>query len=156
MNGSLRGPLVVLELAALVVILAVVDDVLLRVSLGLVVALLLARAALITPTQQTAKRPPQGLGDRRSDHLYRHWINVLLKKVRELHTVCQAVRDGGVNVAVGQLRIAELEKEIRDLLSQVTDSAKPQQMKRARRGRRPGTGEREGRRGSYGESVDKS
>lgn len=154
MGESFRGPLVIIELAALVVILIVVDDVLLRVSLGLVVGLLLARAALVPPAPELKlPRAPEGLGDRRSDHLYRHWINMLLKKVRELHTVCQGVRSGGVNVAVGQLRIAELEKEIRDLLNQVADSAKPQDMKRSRGGRR--SGERE-RRGVYGESVDAS
>jgi hypothetical protein len=149
---TLRGPLVVLELAALVMILGLVEDVPLRVGLGLLVGLLLARAALMN--RETARRGSAAPGDRRSDHLYRHWINAMLKKVRELHMVCQGVRSGGVNVAVGELRIAELEKEIRDLLNQVTESAKPREMKGARPTRRWRTRERSARPGVYGESVD--
>ncbi len=43
---------------------------------------------------------------------------------------------GGVNLAVGQLRIHEIEKEIQDLMNQVTESAKPSDMKRGWRGRK--------------------
>lgn len=149
---TLRGPFVVLELAALVVILGLVDDVPLRVGLGLIVGLLLARAALMN--RASVRGGSAAPGDRRSDHLYRHWINVMLKKVRELHTVCQGVRGGGVNVAVGQLRIAELEKEIRDLLNQVTESARPREMKRPRPSRPSSKRERSAHPGAYGESVD--
>lgn len=134
----MRGPLVVAEVVALGAILAFVEDTAARVALGLLVGLLLARAALVSGKAELDEGPPSGLDDRRQDHLFRHWINVLLKKVREFHTVCQGVATGGVNMAVGQLRIHDIEKEIQELLSQVTDAAKPNDLKR--RGRRSGSG----------------
>ena len=138
MDESMRGPLFVIALVVLLgLILAFVEDTLARVALGLLVGLLLARGALAGGKQE-AEGPPPGLDDRRQDHLFRHWINVLLKKVREFHMVCQGVSTGGVNMAVGQLRIHEIEKEIQDLLSQVTDTAKPSEMKK--RPTRPGSG----------------
>ncbi|NIR46578.1 MAG: hypothetical protein GWN99_19210 [Gemmatimonadetes bacterium] len=133
----MRGPLIVVEIVALGAILAFVEDTLVRIALGLVVGVLLARAALVGGRAEELEGPPSGLDDRRQDHLFRHWVNVLLKKVREFHTVCQGVATGGVNMAVGQLRIHEIEKEIQELLSQVTESAKPEDMKK--RGRRKGT-----------------
>jgi hypothetical protein len=138
MEESMRGPLVVAEVVALGAILAFVEDTVIRVALGLLVGLLLARSALVSGRAESGERPPSGLDDRRQDHLFRHWINVLLKKVREFHTVCQGVATGGVNMAVGQLRIHEIEKEIQELLSQVTDAAKPNDLKR--RGKRTGAG----------------
>lgn len=136
MDDSLRGPLIVLEVVALGVVLALVDDTLVRVVIGLVIALLLARSALTAGREPGVEGPPTGLDERRQDHLFRHWVNVLLKKIREFHTVCQGVSSGGVNLAVGQLRIHEIEKEISELMGQVTESAKPSDMKRGRRGRK--------------------
>lgn len=139
MDESMRGPFVVAaEVVALGLILVFVEDTVVRVALGLLIGLLLARSALLAGRTEEVEGPPPGLDDRRQDHLFRHWINVLLKKVREFHTVCQGVATGGVNMAVGQLRIHEIEKEIQELLSQVTNSAKPNEMKKG--GRRPGTG----------------
>lgn len=151
MNESLRGPLVVVELAALVTILAIVDDVLLRISLGLLVGLLLARAALTRPAGDLPRPAAHVPSDRRSDFLYRHWIDLLLKRMRKLHSVCQSVRSGAVSAAVGRLRIAEQEKEIQELLKQVTESAKPPEIQR-RRPRLGKNGERQP--SAYGKSVD--
>jgi hypothetical protein len=137
------------------VILALVDDTLTRVALGLVVALLLARSALTGDKAIADDRPPLGLDERRQDHLFRHWMNVLLKKVREFHTVCQGVASGGVNLAVGQLRIHEIEKEIRDLMAQVTESAKPSKMRKG--GRPTGTARPEQKKPeTYGEPAEPS
>ncbi|MEE9133091.1 MAG: hypothetical protein V3U13_05980 [Gemmatimonadota bacterium] len=137
MDNSLRVPLIVLELAALAAILALVDGPVPRVFLGLLIGLLLARSALLAsgPSREVGAAP-QGVDDRRHDHLFRHWVNVLLKKIREFHTVCQGVADGGVNISVGQLRINEIEKEIRDLIAQVTESAMPGEIQKERRSRR--------------------
>jgi hypothetical protein len=151
MESSLRAPLIVLELAALTAILALVDDVMPRVALGLLVGVLLARNALIAGGGAAAEGAPEGYGDRRHDHLFRHWVNVLLKKIREFHTVCQGVAEGGVNMAVGQLRISEIEREIRELIDQVTESAKPEPLRRALRAR--GTSSPDKRSETYGESV---
>ncbi|KPK80449.1 MAG: hypothetical protein AMS25_08820 [Gemmatimonas sp. SM23_52] len=137
MEDSMRGPLIVAEVVALGVILALVENTLLRVALGLLVGLLLARGALTTGAAPAGQGPPAGLHDRRQDHLFRHWVNILLKKIREFHTVCQGVAEGGVNLAVGQLRIHEIEREITDLMNQVTESAKPAEIKKGRRGRGP-------------------
>ncbi len=132
MDTNRRLPLIIVEVAVLVLILAVVEETLPRVLLGLMVGLLLARSALM-PEITTAAAAPEGLDERRHDHLFRHWVDVLLKKIREFHTVCQGVQHGGVNVAVGQLRLREIEKEIVDLMDQVTDSAKPSDVKRVER-----------------------
>ena len=131
MEESLRGPLVLLEVVLLGVVTALVEDDILRVGLALLIALLLARAALGTARGGEEQRPPI-VDERRQDHLYRHWVNALLKKVREFHTVCQGIGSGGVNLSVGQLRLQELEKEIQNLMTQVTESAKPARIKRGR------------------------
>lgn len=152
MDESLRVPLVVAKIIALAAILAFVDDPVPRVALGLVVGLLLAWNSLSPRKAGDTSRAPAGYDDRRQDHLFRHWVNILLKKIREFHTVCQGVSDGGVNVAVGQLRISEIEKEIRELLSQVTDSAMPGDMRKERRARGPAKSRK--RIEAYGEPID--
>lgn len=150
MDSSLRVPLIVLELAALAAILALVEQPVPRVALGLLVGLLLARGSLVAGRASGADGAPPGFGDRRHDHLFRHWVNVLLKKVREFHTVCQGVANGGVNMAVGQLRINEIEKEISELIAQVTESAIPVDLKKERRSKR--TSKKPGRESeAYGE-----
>ncbi len=150
MDNSLRGPLVVIEVVALGAILALVQDTVPRVALGLLIGLLLARNALTPARGRLVEGAPEGLDERRHDHLFRHWVNVLLKKVREFHTVCQGVAEGGVNLAVGQLRINEIEREIRELMNQVTESAKPTEIKK---GRAPGgSAPRKKRPDAYGES----
>lgn len=155
MDDSLRGPLVVIEVVALGAILALVDDTVPRVALGLLIALLLARNAL-TPTRgPLVEGAPEGLDERRHDHLFRHWVNVLLKKVREFHAVCQGVASGGVNLAVGQLRINEIEREIRDLLNQVTESAKPSEIKKAQASTQAAAAKKK-RPQAYGESSEPS
>ena len=132
MYDSLRAPLIVLELIALGAILALIDDPVTRVALGLIVGLLLAYSALNTGQPVKVKQGPVGYDDRRQDHLFRHWVNVLLKKIREYHTVCEGMDGDGVTAAVGQLRMKEVEKQIQDLLTQVTESAKPTNAKKGR------------------------
>jgi hypothetical protein len=136
MDNSLRVPLIVLELAALAAVLALVDEPVPRVLLGLLIGLLLARSALLAGGPSQPVGAPPGVDDRRHDHLFRHWVDVLLKKIREFHIVCQGVANGGVNMSVGQLRINEIEKEIRDLIAQVTESAIPGEIRKERRSRR--------------------
>ncbi len=133
MSDSLRAPLVVIELITLAVILAVVSDPVPRVAFGLVVGLLLAYSALKPARSEGEEGAPQGYDDRRHDHLYRHWVNVLLKKIREFHTVAEGVNSGGMNSAIGQMRLSDVERDIQDLLSQVTESARPTSMKKGRR-----------------------
>ena len=133
MSDSLRAPLVVVELIALAVILAVVSDPIPRVAFGLVVGLLLAYSALKPGRTYDEERAPQGYDDLRHDHLFRHWVNVLLKKIREFHTVAEGVNSGGMNAAIGQMRLTEVERDMQDLLSQVTESVKPTSMKKSRR-----------------------
>jgi hypothetical protein len=142
----------VVELAVLAAILAFVDQPIPRVALGLVVGLLLAWSALTAGKIAGLSGAPEGYDDRRHDHLFRHWINVLLKRIREFHAVCQGVAGGGVNFAVGQLRISEIEKEIRDLLAQVTENAMPADMRKERRARPPAKPRKKIE--AYGESVE--
>jgi hypothetical protein len=123
----------VIELIALAVILAVVSDPVPRVAFGLVVGLLLAYSALRPARPHDEEGAPEGYDDRRHDHLYRHWVNVLLKKIREFHTVAEGVNSGGMNSAIGQMRLTDVERDIQDLLSQVTESARPANMKKGRR-----------------------
>jgi hypothetical protein len=153
MDGGLRAPLIVVELAVLAAILAFIDEPIPRVALGLVVGLLLAWSALTAGKISGVAGAPEGYDDRRTDHLFRHWINVLLKRIREFHAICQGVTSGGVNFAVGQLRINEIEKEIRDLLAQVTENAMPADMRKERRARPPAKSRKKME--AYGESVEK-
>lgn len=139
MPDSLRAPLVVIELVALAVVLAVVSDPIPRVAFGLVVGLLLAYAALKPSRPLEDEGAPEGYDERRHDHLFRHWVNVLLKKIREFHTVAEGVSSGGMNSAIGQMRLNEVEREIQDLLSQVTQTAKPAKLKRGRHAVSDGT-----------------
>jgi hypothetical protein len=148
MDESLRGPLIVAEVFILGIILAVVDDTVLRVVLGLLIGVLLARSAL-----SGGEKVSTAGQERRQDHLFRHFVNVLLKKIREFHTVCQGISRGGVNMAVGQLRLKEIEREIIDLMSQVTDSATPSNMKSKGRARAASKSEKKSE--AYGELADK-
>ena len=148
MDESLRGPLIVAEVFVLGIILAVVDDTVLRVVLGLLIGILLARSAL-----SGGEKVSTAGQERRQDHLFRHFVNVLLKKIREFHTVCQGINRGGVNMAVGQLRLKEIEREIIDLMSQVTDSATPSTMKSKGRARAASKSEKKSE--AYGELADK-
>lgn len=136
MDDSLRGPLIVLEVAALGVILALVEDTPLRVGLGLLVGLLLARTALVS-LKRKETGPPAGTYERRQDHLFRHWVNVLLKKIREFHTICQSIQEEKANVTIAQMKLREIEGDLQNLLNQVTDTAKPTELRR--QARRHGT-----------------
>lgn len=149
---GLRGPLIVAEVAALGAILALVEDTVARVALGLMVGLLLARSALTPIARGKAEGPPEGLDDRRHDHLFRHWVNTLIKKIREFHAVCQGMRERSVNVSVAQLRVREIEKDLHSLMDQVADSAKPEPLRQAarRRGAPGGFGKKTE---SYGEDA---
>lgn len=129
MSDSLRAPLVVMELVALAVVLAVVSDPIPRIALGLIIGLLLAYAALKPTRPLEEEGAPEGYADRRHDHLFRHWVNVLLKKIREYHTVSESLRAGGMNSAIGRMRLREVEREIQALLSQVTETAMPTRAK---------------------------
>jgi hypothetical protein len=130
---SLRAPLIVLELIALGAILALIDDPVTRVALGLIIGLLLAYSALNTGQPVEAEQGPEGYDDRRHDHLFRHWVNVLLKTIPEYHSVCEGMEGDGVTAAVGHLRMKEVEKQIQDLLNQITESAKPTTAKKGRK-----------------------
>ena len=151
MDGGLRGPLTVAAVAALGVILALVEDTIARVALGLMVGLLLARAAMTPMAGVSAEGPPEGLDERRHDHLFRHWLNVLIKKIREFHTICQGIREEKVNMTAAQIKVRGIENEIQNLLIQVTDTAKPGQLRQQARGAggQSGSGSRER---DYGES----
>ena len=152
MDESLRGPLIVAEVFVLGIILALVDDTVLRVVLGLLIGILLARSAL--SAEKSGREGASTAGqERRPDHLFRHWINVLLKKIREFHTVCQGINRDEVNVSVDQLRLKEIEREIIDLMSQVTDSATPSNMKSKGRARAASKSEKKSE--AYGELADK-
>ncbi len=137
MNSSLRGPLVLVGIVTLGAILAMVENTVVRVLLGLTVALFLARAAIAGPEPGNGNKPPVGLPERRQDHLFRHWLNTLIKKAREFHTVCEGVKEEKVNLAVGQLKIQQIEQELLKLLSQMTDTVKPSQVKRTQSRRTP-------------------
>ncbi len=134
MESSLRGPLIVLEIAALGAILALVEDTFVRVAMGLVVGALLARNAL--PVAAAQQGPPTGLPERRQDHLFRHWLTAMVKKAREFHIICEGIKTGQVNLSMGQLKVQQIESELEKLLNQMTDTSKPDQLKRTQH-RRP-------------------
>lgn len=131
MDDYFQPPVVVAEVMLLGLILALVDHTLLRVSLGLIVAILLARTALARHEGIPAGEPGD-LYERRRDHLFRHSVDSLLKKLREFHAVCQSVSAGNVKVAAGELRIDQIEGEIQALVGRVTDTARPDATKKAR------------------------
>jgi hypothetical protein len=152
METGHRFLLIAAELIALGVILVAIPGAGARLALGLIVAAVLVRTAWI-PGGAT-KGPPEGLPDRRGDHLFRHWLDVLIKKVREFHTVCEAVREERVNSAVGEMRVREIETELRELMAEITDLAKPPRMRRGSKPRPADVPVRR-RRGEppYGKSV---
>lgn len=150
MNESLRGPIIVVEITALGLILALVENTAARVTFGLLLALLLARAALVS--RETPRGgPPSGLDERRHDHLFRHWVNVLLKRIREFHTICESIREEKANLTIAQMKLREIEGELQTLLSQVTDTAKPSDLRRQAR-RTGGTAAPSRRDEAYGET----
>lgn len=137
METGRRLPLLIVELLALGLTLALIPDAGARVVLGLLLGILISRTAWSGAGR--AEGPPEGLPDRRADHLFRHWLNVLIKKIREFHAVCQAIREERVNPAVGEMRIREIETQLRDLVAEVTELAKPPRLRRRRSRRAPRT-----------------
>lgn len=150
LSGGLRGPLIFAELVALGAVLALVEDTAARVALGLIVGLLLARAALGASPEVRHDGPPEGFDDRRRDHLYRHWVNALIKKIREFHAVCQGLRQQSVHPSLAQMKVQKIEKELQNLVVQVADTAKPEALRTAER-RRGAAGKLGGKDAAYGE-----
>ena len=136
MDESLRGPIIVLEVTALGVILALVDNTPIRVALGLLIAIMLARSALVAGKRRH-DQVPASTYERRQDHLFRHWVDVLLKRIREFHTICHSMHEDKANLTIAQMKLREIEADLQNLLSQVADSAKPTELRR--QGRRFGT-----------------
>lgn len=134
MESGHRFLLLTFEIVALGLVLAMVPEPGARTVMGVLLAVLIARTVW-TPASAGVQGPPEGLPERRGDHLFRHWLNVLIKKIREFHAVCQAVREERVNPGVGQVRIREIERELQELISEVTDLAKPQRLRGRRWGR---------------------
>ncbi len=133
-----RGLLIVAELALLGIILAFVEDTGLRTALGVILGLLLVRNAL-QPGVAGEDGPPPGLPDRREDHLFRHRLDVLFKKLREFHTLCRGVQDGQIPVTTAERRMEDSEREISRLLKQALDHPKPTEVLRRERKKRRST-----------------
>lgn len=127
--------LVIAEVVALAFILAVVEHMPTRVGLGLAVGLLLAFHAWPPRLKKLGKGPPKGLPQAREDHPFRYRVEILLKKLREFHAACRAVREGRVTLAIAERRIEQIETETQELLEQVTDSTWPPELRKKEGGR---------------------
>ena len=60
----------------------------------------------------------------------------MVKKAREFHIICEGIKTGQVNLSMGQLKVQQIESELEKLLNQMTDTSKPDQLKRTQH-RRP-------------------
>lgn len=111
--------LIIVELFVLLALVALVDQVVMRVGLTFAVAMLLVQRALETTPPEAA--PPV---DHRSDVSTRQQVDQLLGKVREFYAACHLARSQQITEQSALDKIESIEKELLDTLSRLTKASR--------------------------------
>lgn len=124
MGVGSRVVIVVLSIIALNTVLGLVDERIPRMLLGALMMGFLTWAAFTAarPPAATAGRP-SGVGERRKSHALRHRVDEFLKNVRRLHAIAQDAREGHVSRELADKALAEIERQLEELLKQIEDLA---------------------------------
>lgn len=123
MNASQQDRwLVYAQLAVLLTIVGVVDDVLIRVALSLVVGLLLVQRAIRARVEAASP-----FHQRRHDPATREAVGRLLARIREYHAVCHRAGTGQVQGHEVAARTTEIERNLNELLDEVLRASRGEQ-----------------------------
>lgn len=114
---------ILFEVGLLTLVVALVDQTLLRVGLAFVPGMLLAQRALGL-VGGAGSDPWAGANERRKDHTMRRYVEELLQRVREFYTTCHLMRSGQIQVEAALERTTKIEQELNRLLAELTSTAK--------------------------------
>lgn len=115
---------ILFEVGLLTLVVALVDQTLLRVGLAFVPGMLLAQRAL--GSVEASSDPWAGANERRKDHTMRRYVEELLQRVREFYTTCHLMRSGQIHLEAALERTARIEQELNRLLAKLTRTARGQ------------------------------
>ncbi len=115
--------LVFIEIVALVLITALIDESLMRVALSLAPGLLLVQRAL-EGAAEPEDSSRSGLDDRRHDPVVRNYVEELLSRVRQFHSACHLLRSGQISDDTATQRIVEIEVDLNRILAEVMKATK--------------------------------
>ncbi len=127
MNGSDKGTIIfLLVLIAIAVVL--VDDVVVRVAMSMVPALLLAQRAVYSGGDDDAlEGAASDDPDRRADHDARREVGEILSHFREFYTTCHLFGQERLSATEAKERTAALEKKLNQTLARMTSGARTRQ-----------------------------
>ena len=111
--------IVVIEITALVLIVALIDDPLLRVALAVGPGLLLTQGAL-----DVQKEERDDVDERRSDPAVRNHVDELLRRIRQFYSACHLLRSDQITSDAAQERVVEIEADLNRILADIMNASK--------------------------------
>lgn len=121
MSESSDKPKVFFMVAVLAFAIILVDDRWVRVGLGLLPALLLARRALGGAGIGGAGDAPPTTVERRQNPSVRDQIQELLKHIREFYTTCHMVAVGQLEPAKAKAKAQEVEGRLNTMMTEMIE-----------------------------------
>ncbi len=115
--------LILIEVVALLLITALIDEALMRVALSVAPGLLLAQRALEAPDASEGNTR-SGFEDRRHDGVVRNYVDELLSHVRQFYSACHLLSSGQISDDTAKQRIVEIEGDLNQLLADVMNATR--------------------------------
>jgi len=110
---------ILFHVALLTIIVILVDERLIRGALAIIPAMLLAQRA-IGATQAKSTDDWTGFDDRRMDVHVREHVTKLLGRFRDFYAMIHLMSSGGITSDEAMARAGELEKDLNQLLEDIT------------------------------------
>ncbi len=110
---------ILFHVALLTIIVILVDERLIRAALAVIPAMLLAQRA-IGATQAKSTDDWTGVDDRRMDVHVREHVTKLLGRFRDFYAMIHLMSSGGITSDEAMARAGELEKDLNQLLEDIT------------------------------------
>lgn len=113
---------VLFQVALLALVVALVDDTLVRVGLAVVPGMLLAQRALAAAGRHgaTGWTGPE----RRKDAVVRDYVTELLQHLRDFYTTCHLMRSSQMPVEAAMERAVHIEQELNRILGELVVTAR--------------------------------
>ncbi|GMV05065.1 MAG: hypothetical protein AMXMBFR53_13450 [Gemmatimonadota bacterium] len=115
---------VLLMVVLLAFAVVIVDERVLRTSIAVLPALMLAQKALGVGRPPAEPAPLPAGEDRRKDEEVRSHIEQLLKHFREFYTTCHLMNNNVLTIEAAEERVNNLERDLNRLLAKVTETAR--------------------------------
>lgn len=111
--------IVAIEVTALVLIVALIDDPLLRVALAVGPSLLLTQRALDVEDEAS-----DDVNELRSDAVVRNYVDELLRRIRQFYSACHLLRSDQITSDTANERISEIEADLNRMLADIMSASK--------------------------------